>query len=237
MPPDVEPDNCPELTSCARATKNNKLYPDITTCCSSALGYVATEYCEAMGYYTEKWVVDYPNEICKKECNTTEDTLGICVEDIKEVADVTTTLYDTAEECCAEKLSTVQYCAEFSQMIEPEGSLKWYVNHVDNQCYQDCPVDDGSTPSPTPAGTLNPLATSPPTLDPLAGNETTYNPCGGLADPYMTLFDTETACCEGSLAFVSLPFCEGMSAEGVSNALRFFIPFGLGMHYHTSAST
>ena len=211
---------------CLRAELTDKLYPDVATCCSSALAYVNTDYCEAMGFYTEKWVVDYPNEVCKKECNTTDDDLGICVEDIKEVADTTTMLYETAEECCAEKLSTVQYCAETSQGIAATGTSKWYVSYEDKQCNQDCPVDDGSaTPAPTPAGTPDPLATPAPTADPLAaGDNSTYNPCGGLATPDMTLYDSETICCESTLAYLSLPFCEGKSLEGVSYILMDNLP-------------
>ncbi|KAL7524507.1 hypothetical protein ACHAXR_000603, partial [Thalassiosira sp. AJA248-18] len=184
---------------------------------------------------TGKFYVDYQNEICVEDCEvggnaTNEGSIcgGIIEENWVE-------LYDDAATCCGEKLGYVQYCAETSMGIEPEGSLKWYVDYEGKKCSRDCSVDDGSTPSPTPLdtldGSLDPLAaTSSPTADPLgtgnATNATEFDQCGGLTTPDVQLFDSETVCCESVLAYISLPFCEGMSAEGVFNGTgKFYVDY------------
>ena len=180
---DEDEATCPADTECKRATsQDSDLYDTATECCTSKFSYVTLEICEASGGFTDMWAVDYPNNVCKLDCDP--DTAAdptICAS-----PGVTDTLYDTPEECCVDKLGTVQYCAEYSQNVEPTGSLEWYVSHVDGICKKDCPED--------PAGDLT---------------------CGGLATPDVTTFATEVLCCEGGLASVSSEYCEAMSLATV----------------------
>lgn len=128
--------NCTDPDLCGDATSNDKLFDDISSCCSEALAWITTELCETRSLnatYSDLWFVD--SEMCVQDC---DPELGA---PCGEVPGMTIPLFDTVETCCAEKLSYIDptECKMVSEGGSQEsypGTSKWY---ADSQtCVQDC---------------------------------------------------------------------------------------------------
>ena len=122
-----------------RAPASAVLYDTISKCCSGSLSWVNAEYCASRSDvtgtgYSNKWFVDYQNEVCVQDCATAG------VASCATYSDVSTPLYTTALACCQAKLSWIDSakCDTLSQGGTVTGSNEYYVDWSINKCVQDC---------------------------------------------------------------------------------------------------
>ncbi|KAL3804075.1 hypothetical protein HJC23_006466 [Cyclotella cryptica] len=126
---------------------STKLFESVEECCTQKLAYIDVELCAALSLNktTDKFYVSYPDESCKKDC-----PVGDAPECGGAPADLSTTLFDTAEECCVENLAYIdkRLCAAISTN---QHTNLFYVSYPDEACKKDCPAEDGGQCGGTPA--------------------------------------------------------------------------------------
>lgn len=165
---------------CTRITNPSaKLYSDLSTCCSEGLPWASQEFCNtrSVEQASNKWFVSSDDHVCRQDCTSGPTCANL--------TDSTTTLYDSALDCCQAELAFMSddTCNTLSLGNPLTGSSQWYVSYEpgSERCYQDCPEGSG-------------------------GN------CGGLADPDIQLFNNITSCCQTKLPHKRLDYCESISA-------------------------
>ena len=119
------------------------LYDTLPECCSRALSWVNSAFCESRSNgtgYSSQWFVNYENEVCVQDCDPADGTPCSALNDSS------ATLYATALDCCQERLSWIDSsnCDTLSQGGNITGTLKWYVDYGNQMCVQDCPADGAS---------------------------------------------------------------------------------------------
>jgi len=83
---------------------------------------------------TGEWYVNHEGQICQQDClKEVNATCGGLVQ-------AWDTLYSTASDCCAEKLSWIASarCESRSTLTTEVGSSEWYVDWSTEQCVKDC---------------------------------------------------------------------------------------------------
>ncbi|KAL7484709.1 hypothetical protein ACHAW6_011152 [Cyclotella cf. meneghiniana] len=125
---------------------STKLFKTVEECCTQKLAYIDGELCAALSLNktTDKFYVSYPDESCKKDC-----PVGDAPECGGTPHDLSTMLFDTAEDCCVAKLSYIdkRLCAAIST---DQHTNLFYVSYPDEACKKDCPAYDGGQCGGTP---------------------------------------------------------------------------------------
>ena len=186
---DSEQVNCPTNEVCARATSltDTTFHPTIEDCCD-AFPYINKPYCQSSGLPTEYY---YPNPI---------NTVGNCIKDSTDAticgtevcavmtspSTTTTTLYETAQECCELGQPWITYELCMSRSNIGVYTDKWFVaaNSERDGCDKDC---DSSSSDPA---------------------------CGNLSSMSTTLYDDVGTCCTLGLSYMDEEICKVKSEGG-----------------------
>lgn len=177
---------------CASANRYNKLVADSATCCSTLLSWQNQEYCKTRsdpnehgvgGKFSGKWFVDYGDNVCVKDCNDSADKA--CDNSLKDSSMV---LYDTAADCCSNKLGWIPntQCADLSTTgaaAVKTGTSKWYADYASTKrCVLDC--KDSTN-------------------------------CGGIVPNTagVSLYDDAAACCAAKFSWYNQDLCEKKSSN------------------------
>lgn len=111
-------------------------------CCESTLSWISTAVCSAESLLstpigTLQWYVDWLDERCVQDCDTSTNSTCGGVVTSAHVA-----LHDSATSCCSDKLgwvpSTSCEADSTNTPISSAGSNGWYVDHKRNRCVKDC---------------------------------------------------------------------------------------------------
>jgi hypothetical protein len=134
-------DASPECGGILANTVGEALFEDVDDCCKAKFGWVDTDLCArlSVGEHTSLFYVDYQDNSCKQDCPTgTADTNcgGI-------PPDMSVQLFQTAETCCAAKLSYINQdlckCkSETGAACPASGNEKWYVDWQVSKCVKNC---------------------------------------------------------------------------------------------------
>ena len=122
------------------------LYDTVRECCEVGMGWQDPDLCTCLSdpacTGTNKFYVIQKDEKCAQDCPSTGDAPCAGSPD-----DVSARLYDTATECCKEKLPwmTLDRClaATNGSSGSVTGTGYWYVNWTLEQCVRDCLVGAG----------------------------------------------------------------------------------------------
>mmetsp|Transcript_35828 Transcript_35828/g.76501 ORF Transcript_35828/g.76501 Transcript_35828/m.76501 type:complete len:691 (+) Transcript_35828:139-2211(+) len=112
-------------------------YATAEQCCASHYGSLNQEYCVEIsggGTWggTGKFYLDSSENICVKDCDGSAPCGGVVKENW-------VSLYNTIEDCCSNKLSSLPQAHCVSQSTPGStGTNLWFVSHSDNICKKDC---------------------------------------------------------------------------------------------------
>ena len=114
-----------------------ELYPSASACCSAQLSWMSNELCVSIstGVHTNMFYADQTASVCRKDCQA-----GNGLPCGGSPTDLSLTLYNSLELCCATKVPWEPFCVDKSNGNEPQGSQKYYVNWSYGKCALDCPV-------------------------------------------------------------------------------------------------
>jgi len=117
----------------------NWLENDIESCCQRHFNWAFNDCVSLSGgslnlIATGKWYVNYQEEICQTDC--LKEAGGPCGG----LVDNWNTLFDTAADCCKEKLSWIASptCTSLSMLLPVVGTSQWYVDWDLEKCVKDC---------------------------------------------------------------------------------------------------
>jgi len=115
------------------------LYPDIESCCKRYYswefdGCVTGSGGSTTSTATLKWYANHRKNMCVQDCP--EDDRDTCGGE----AQSWNTLYDSAEECCENKLSWIatSTCVAHSTLNTASGTNLWYIDWAEEKCVKDC---------------------------------------------------------------------------------------------------
>lgn len=195
--------------SCGGRARNwDDLYDSASACCQYKLPYKNLQWClgGSLGASypgSGKFYVDSTNWICKKDC-TPGGPLDVNNDCGAIVTESWIDLYDTARECCQEKLGwqDPDFCNSQSDPSS-SGTNKFYVIEQEKKCAQDCPSAGGA-------------------------------PCAGPPQHVSTrLYDGAAECCKEKLSWLSLEKCleatNGIPSAGGSGSGEWYIDWSLQM--------
>lgn len=163
----------PECGGVVANSAGVQFFDTASECCSAKYGWIDADLCVALGSgtYINKFYVDYADKSCRQDCASgTNNCAG-------HPSDLSIQLFDTAADCCANKLSYVnQEACESKSTTGTEsaatGSSKWYVDWSISKCAKDCAVGSDAE-------------------------------CGGLAENWeLADYDSWSACCDAKLSWV-----------------------------------
>lgn len=132
---DCDPGSSSGPAECGRVTDlSTVLFDTISECCTLGQNWVDERFCasRSVGTYSGGWFVDSgTNSKCVKDCAS-----GVGDPLCANVDSPSSPIYETAEECCREKLSWVglNRCVHASEGTTGE----WYVVYSVLGCVEDC---------------------------------------------------------------------------------------------------
>jgi hypothetical protein len=172
---DCEDESDPECGGLAGPTMN--FYPTAVDCCKDNYSWIDSKLCAQKSQpghaRTNLWFVDYADGICAKDCDDSNDKA------CREVPSLSSSLYDSARECCKNSLPWMNLdgCEATSTHTNDGYSDLFYINHRDQKCEQDCATTDG--------GDCN----------------------GHPTDSTQKLYSSKEDCCKNGLVWVNTNLC------------------------------
>ena len=217
--------DCTVGVNCKTAPKSSTLYATASECCQKHFSWLKEEYCETRAASsfstsafspggTDKWYVDYQNGVCRQDCfdngatapsplTTTSPpaTNGPQCE-YSDSGGLSLGWYDTATDCCKNKLPSVDQDSCILASISGEAlndvaTDKWYVaGNYDQPCAKDCAVATGSPE------------------------------CGGIKAKNGDAFYADAAtCCKTAFSWVDSDLCETLSADPDAHTNLWYVSY------------
>lgn len=190
--------DCTGSPNCQTAPKSSTLYASAGDCCDKHFSWVKKDYCTTRADPTfvtsadtpggtNLWYVDWQNGVCKQDCF---NAVAGC--DYAPSGGLDLGWYSSAEDCCKNKLPSVQACKQASEegtALDNTATGEWYVTgNYDQPCAPDCP--SGSV------------------LD------STTVPCGGIkAKNGDKFYPDATTCCKTAFSWVNEDLCVTKSSD------------------------
>lgn len=181
--------------SLSKVFHSGELYADAAACCTGALGWISSLYCESRSEggagYHNKWYVDYSDMVCKQDCATSG---GAHCEPVTDTSS-SNTLFDSAAACCSGKLgwmdqSLCETVSSSGTAATYTGTDKFYADYQSSpaRCAKDCDTSS----------------------DPTCGSIQT-NTAG------IQFFDTAASCCSSKFGFMDNDLCVALTTGAHTN--------------------
>lgn len=172
-----------------RLNPSQWLYDDIDSCCERYFSWIKADCISQSGSTasnaaTNNWYVNHIDMVCEQDCP--KDNGGSCGG----LAPSYKTLYESPALCCKNTLPwiTTSHCEAASSHITYSGTEKWYVDHHNNRCVQDCAISMNTTCG------------------------------GIVHSAYVDMFDTAKRCCTERLGWMGIEYCEVESTDTATSA-------------------
>lgn len=165
------------------------IYNDVDSCCERYYKWVKADCVSKSGggasnAVTNKWYVNHIDMVCEQDCpKANGGPCGGLVPSWK-------VLYETPASCCKSALSwiTLSFCEAASSRTTYSGTERWYVDHHNNKCVQDCVTSKSATCG------------------------------GILQSTHVNMFDTVERCCTEKLGWVEREYCQAESTNTASSS-------------------
>jgi len=179
-------------------------YDDAEDCCKNKFGWYQLDLCTVLSNsagasHTDLWYADQGDGVCHKDCDDSGNpSCGGTPTDFSQP------MYDSAEECCREKLGWINEdtCTLKSSNgagAAAVGTNQWFVNWQTNRCDKDCVDSNGA------------------------------DGCRGVHEgSNVVMHDDAETCCKTHFSWINSEFCESRSNDSPHSGL-FYPDQGAGV--------